>query len=47
MLKHNGGETVGKGTYWNLSNGERVDIVSEGTPGDRIEHLTGCPQQPL
>ena len=36
MLKHNGGETVGKGTYWNLSNGERVDIVNEGTlPGDR------------
>ena len=36
MLKHNGGEMVGKGTYWNLSNGERIDIISEGTlPGDR------------
>ena len=36
MLKHNGGEIVGKGTYWNLSNGERIDIISEGTlPGDR------------
>jgi len=36
MLKHNGGETVGKGTYWNLTNGERVDIMNEGTlPGDR------------
>jgi len=35
MLKHNGGERVGKGTYWNLTNGERIDITSEGTlPGD-------------
>lgn len=35
MLKHNGGERVGKGTYWNLSNGERVDIQEEGTlPGN-------------
>jgi hypothetical protein len=35
MLRHDGGETVGKGTYWNLTNGERVDIVTEGTlPGD-------------
>ncbi len=36
MLKHNGGDRVGKGTYWNLTNGERIDILSEGTlPGDR------------
>jgi len=35
MLRHNGGETAGKGTYWNLTNGERIDISSEGTlPGD-------------
>ena len=35
MFKHNGGERVGKGTYWNLSNGERVDIQEEGTlPGN-------------
>ena len=35
MLKHNGGSRVGKGTYWNLTNGERIDINSEGTlPGD-------------
>ena len=35
MLKHNGGERVGKGTYWNLSNGERVDIQEEGIlPGN-------------
>ena len=35
MLKHNGGERVGKGTYWNLGNGERVDIQEEGVlPGN-------------
>ena len=35
MLKHNGGDRVGKGTYWNLTNGERIDINNEGTlPGD-------------
>jgi hypothetical protein len=35
MLKHNGGERVGKGTYWNLGNGERVDIQDEGIlPGN-------------
>jgi len=31
MLRHNGGEIVGKGTYWNLSNGERIDIAEKGT----------------
>jgi hypothetical protein len=36
MLKHNGGQMVGRGTYWNLSNGERIDIMNEGTlSGDR------------
>ena len=35
MLKHNGGDRVGKGTYWDLTNGERIDISAEGTlPGD-------------
>jgi len=35
MLKYNGGDRVGKGTYWNLTNGERIDISAEGTlPGD-------------
>ena len=35
MLRHNGGSRVGKGTYWNLTSGERIDIISEGTlPGD-------------
>ena len=36
MLKNNGGDRVGKGTYWNLNNGERIDIMNEGTlPGDQ------------
>jgi hypothetical protein len=36
MLKHKAGNKVGKGTYWNFSNGERVDISSEGVlPGGR------------
>ena len=35
MLRHNGGDRVGKGTYWNLGNGERVDIKDEGVlPGE-------------
>ena len=35
MLKHTGGDRAGKGTYWNIRNGERVDIAEEGTlPGD-------------
>jgi len=35
MLKYNGGNRVGKGTYWNLTNGERIDIRNEGIlPGD-------------
>ncbi len=35
MLKHNGGSRVGKGTYWNLTNGERIDIRDEGIlPGE-------------
>ena len=35
MLRHNGGDRVGKGTYWNLTSGERVDIKDEGTlPGE-------------
>ena len=35
MLKYNGGSRVGKGTYWNLTNGERIDIRDEGIlPGE-------------
>ena len=31
MLKHNGGDRVGKGTYWNLNTMARIDIKDEGT----------------
>ena len=35
MLRHHGGDKVGKGTYWNLTNLERVDITDEATlPGN-------------
>jgi len=35
MLKHNGGDRVGKGTYWSLNTLARIDITEEGTlPGD-------------
>jgi hypothetical protein len=41
MLIYRGGLKVGKGTYWNPSDGHRVDIGSEGIlPGDnRIAYL--------
>jgi hypothetical protein len=36
MLKYKGGHKVEKGTYWNFSDGTRVDIAREGIlPGDR------------
>jgi hypothetical protein len=36
MFKHKAGSKVGKGTYWNFSTGERIDISSEGVlQGDR------------
>jgi hypothetical protein len=36
MLKHKAGNKVGKGTYWNFSTGERIDISTEGVlPGGR------------
>lgn len=38
MLKHNAGTKVGKGTYWNFSTGERIDIAAEGVlPGGKNE----------
>jgi len=44
MLRHNGGETVGKGTYWNLGNGERIDIAEEGKlPGGGDRHFYRMP----
>jgi len=44
MLRHNRGEMVGKGTYWNLTTGERIDIAEEGTlPGGRERHFYRMP----
>lgn len=44
MLRHNGGELVGKGPYWDLGNGERVDIAEEGTlPGGRNRYFYRMP----
>lgn len=35
MFQHKGGTLVGRGTYWNLYNGEREVLKGEGTlPGD-------------
>ena len=34
MLKYKAGSRVGKGTYWNFTNGERIDIADDGVlPG--------------
>ncbi|HEX8949109.1 MAG TPA: hypothetical protein VF790_09120 [Dissulfurispiraceae bacterium] len=36
MLKHSGGQRVSKGTYWNLSTGQRINVTGEEVlPGDR------------
>lgn len=38
MLKHKAGNKVGKGTYWNFSTGERINISTEGVlPGKKNE----------
>ncbi len=35
MLKYKGGDRVGRGTYWSLSDGCRVDVLHEDVlPGD-------------
>ena len=35
MLKHSGGQKVSKGTYWNLSSGQRITVMGEDVlPGD-------------
>ena len=35
MFMTRGGHKVGKGTYWNLREGQRIDIADEGLlPGD-------------
>ena len=44
MRKYKGGQKVGKGTYWNFSNGTRVDILDEGIlPGDSGAPYTRVP----
>ena len=44
MLRHNGGEIVEKGTYWNLSNGERIDVAEQGIlPGGRDRNFYRMP----
>jgi len=43
-IGYKGGETVGKGTYWNFRNGERVDV--EGTemlPGGSTARYVKAP----
>ena len=30
MLTYKGGNKVGKGTYWDLAHGRRIDVASEG-----------------
>ncbi len=43
MFSYFGGRTVGKGTYWNLSSGERLDVNENaalpGAPGERYVKL--------
>jgi hypothetical protein len=35
MLTYNGGYTAGRGTYWDISSGHRIDMESEGVlPGE-------------
>jgi len=39
MFRFHGGQSVGKGTYWNLSNGERFDAIGNAElPGDHTTH---------
>jgi hypothetical protein len=44
MRKYKGGQKVGKGTYWNFSDGTRVDMPDEGTlPGNGSATYTRFP----
>ena len=41
MFRFHGGQSVGKGTYWNLSNGERFDAIRNAElPGDHTTHYS-------
>lgn len=43
-IKVNGGETVGKGHYWNLKNGHSVHLNAEGQlPGSDSDHYYKLP----
>src|SRR5512137_1622535 len=44
MFRFHGGQSVGKGTYWSLSNGERIDAArSAQLPGNRSEQYVKLP----
>ncbi len=44
MFRFKGGQKVGKGTYWNIADGARVDIRDEGVlPGDDSAKYTRFP----
>ncbi len=44
MFRYKGGQKVGKGTYWNVADGNRVDIRGEGVlPGDSDAKYTRFP----
>jgi hypothetical protein len=44
MLRFKGGHKVGKGTYWNIADGNRIDITDEGMlPGDSSATFTRFP----
>ncbi len=37
MLTYRSGDKVGRGTYWNLSNGQRIDVEREDVLGGASE----------
>jgi hypothetical protein len=45
MLTYKGGHTVGKGTYWDMTNGRRIDVVSEAVlaGGGRATYIRMSP----
>jgi len=44
MFRYKGGQKVGKGTYWNVADGSRVDVVDGGVlPGDNSLKYTRFP----
>ncbi len=44
MLRYTGGSRVGKGTYWNLRKGLRVDVAQEEVlPGDSASSYLKMP----